>query len=65
VSRRERYRLPLLASGANVLWIPGVTLDDRCRVTPGSQAWIAEIDDLESAATPDVESPPMTLRIAR
>jgi tRNA(Ile)-lysidine synthase len=65
VSRRERYRLPLLASGENVLWIPGIAIDDRCRITPGRQAWIAEIRDSELAAAPGVESQPETLRIAR
>jgi tRNA(Ile)-lysidine synthetase-like protein len=65
VSRRERYRLPLLASGQNVLWIPGVAIDDRCRITPGRQAWIAEIRDSELAAAPGIESRSETLRIAR
>jgi hypothetical protein len=65
VSRRERYRLPLLASGENVLWIPGVTIDDRCRVTPGRQTWIAEIRDARTAAAPGFESQPETLRTAR
>jgi tRNA(Ile)-lysidine synthase len=65
VSRRERHRLPLLASGENVLWIPGVTIDERCRVTPGRPAWIAEIRDSELATSPGVESQPQTLRIAR
>ena len=63
VSRHQRHRLPLLASGENVLWIPGVAIDDRCRVTPGRRAWIAEIGEPESAADPGVE--PETLRIAR
>ncbi len=31
VKRRERYRLPFLANGENVIWIPGVTIDDRYR----------------------------------
>lgn len=51
VCRRERYRLPLLASGENVLWIPGVAIDDRCRVTPGTETWIAEIRDSGIADT--------------
>jgi tRNA(Ile)-lysidine synthase len=49
VTQRERYRLPFLASGANVIWIPGVTIDDRYRATAGNPAWIAEIEDLRIA----------------
>jgi tRNA(Ile)-lysidine synthase len=49
VKRRERYRLPFLANGENVIWIPGVTIDDRYRATPGNRAWIAEIEDLRIA----------------
>ena len=45
VKRRERYRLPFLANGENVIWIPGVTIDDRYRATPGNRAWIAEIEE--------------------
>jgi len=67
VPRRERYRLPFLATGENVIWIPGVTLDERYRVTPGNQVWIAEIEDLKDAS--DAAAPgfshPETLRIAR
>jgi hypothetical protein len=51
VSRRERHRLPLLASGGDVIWIPGVAIDERCRVAPGRQTWIAEIRDSETAVS--------------
>jgi hypothetical protein len=51
VSRRERNRLPVLASGGDVLWIPGVTIDDRCRLTAGNESWIAEIRDSGVDAT--------------
>jgi tRNA(Ile)-lysidine synthase len=59
VKQSERYRLPFLADGDNVIWIPGVTLDDRYRVQPGNPAWIAEIEELESASSaPAVAAPP-------
>jgi tRNA(Ile)-lysidine synthase len=64
VPRRERHRLPLLASGEDVLWIPGVAIDERCRVTPGGRAWIAEIGDLDDPAISNAESPIEALRIA-
>jgi tRNA(Ile)-lysidine synthase len=71
VSRHQRYRLPLLASGDDVIWIPGVALDERCRVRPGNRAWIAEIEPLEDARPGATDSlalhknPFETLRIAR
>jgi tRNA(Ile)-lysidine synthase len=71
VKRNERYRLPLLASGPNIIWIPGITLDDRYRATPGNPAWIAEIEDLRSMdhgatpLSPPTGTPFETLRIAR
>jgi tRNA(Ile)-lysidine synthase len=49
VRRHERYRLPFVTSGENVIWIPGVTVDERYRATPGNPAWIAEIEDLRIA----------------
>jgi tRNA(Ile)-lysidine synthase len=55
VRQSDRYRLPFLASGEDVIWIPGVTLDERYRPEPGNPAWIAEIEDLHDgggAATP-------------
>jgi tRNA(Ile)-lysidine synthase len=50
VPRSDRSRLPLLASGEDVLWIPGVTIDDRLRPAPGVRAWVAEIHDAPGAA---------------
>jgi tRNA(Ile)-lysidine synthase len=65
VSRRERYRLPFLAHGEDVIWIPGVTVDERYRAQPGNPAWIAEIEDLEGGGQAPFESfpQPETLRI--
>ncbi len=42
VPRRERDRLPLLCVGESVVWIPGVTVADDCRLAPGERAWVAE-----------------------
>jgi tRNA(Ile)-lysidine synthase len=43
VPRRDRFRLPLLATGPDVIWIPGVAIDDRYRVRTERQVWVAEI----------------------
>lgn len=43
VPRLERDLLPLLVVNGNIAWVPGVTVDDRCRVQPGGYAWTAEI----------------------
>lgn len=42
VPRRERDRLPLLCVGRRVVWVPGVTVAEECRLTPGGRAWVAE-----------------------
>jgi tRNA(Ile)-lysidine synthase len=71
VKQRERWRLPFVVDGENVIWIPGVTIDERYRATPGNPGWIAEIEDLRSphrsAARGSLQSdtPLETLRIAR
>jgi tRNA(Ile)-lysidine synthase len=65
VKQRERWRLPFVVSGENVIWIPGVTIDERYRATPGSPGWIAEIEDLRSTEREAGLLEPETLRIAR
>lgn len=42
VPRRERDRLPLLCVGSRVVWVPGVTVAEECRLPPGGRAWVAE-----------------------
>ena len=44
VPRQRRDRLPLLEVGGRIVWVPGVTVDEDCRLTPGSQVWLAEIE---------------------
>ncbi len=46
VPRRLRDRLPLLVVGGRVAWVPGVTVDERCRLTDESRPWVAELLDL-------------------
>jgi tRNA(Ile)-lysidine synthase len=71
VKQQERWRLPFVVDGENVIWIPGVTIDERYRATPGNPGWIAEIEDLRSpdraaaAGELRLETPLETLRIAR
>jgi|CXWL01.1.fsa_nt_gi tRNA(Ile)-lysidine synthase len=44
VPRERRDRLPLVAIGERVVWVPGVTIDESCRVAPGSSsAWVVEV----------------------
>ena len=42
VPRPARDRLPLLCQGSRILWVPGVTTDERCRLAAGESAWVAE-----------------------
>jgi tRNA(Ile)-lysidine synthetase-like protein len=70
VKQPERWRLPFVVDGENVIWIPGVTIDERYRAIPGNPGWIAEIEDLRSsprsaAGSQRFEAPLETLRIAR
>lgn len=44
VPRRRRDRLPLLEVGGRIVWVPGVTVDNDCRLAPGLQVWLAEIE---------------------
>lgn len=43
IPRVERDRLPLLCLGERVAWVPGVTIDDRYRLSGESEAWVAEL----------------------
>ena len=44
VPRLQRDRLPLLEVGGRIVWVPGVTVDNDCRLAPGLQVWLAEIE---------------------
>jgi tRNA(Ile)-lysidine synthetase-like protein len=49
VPRRERERLPLICvgdAGETIAWVPGVTLDQRFRITGESTVWLAEITEI-------------------
>lgn len=49
VPRRQRDRLPLLVVEDAIAWVPGLTVDERFRVTATSEAvWIAEIMALDT-----------------
>jgi tRNA(Ile)-lysidine synthetase-like protein len=43
VPRGERDRLPLLCVGGHIAWVPGVTIDQRFRLTGEPTAWVAEV----------------------
>jgi tRNA(Ile)-lysidine synthase len=44
VPRHRRDRLPLLEVGGRIVWVPGVTVENDCRLAPGLQVWLAEIE---------------------
>ena len=44
IPRRQRDRLPLLEVGGRIVWVPGVTVANDCRLAPGLQVWLAEIE---------------------
>ena len=46
VPRQERDRLPLLEVDSRLAWIPGVTIDDACRVETAGRVWIAELESI-------------------
>ncbi len=46
VPRPDRDRLPLLCRGDLILWVPGVTVAEDCRLREHSEAWVAEIEPL-------------------
>ena len=50
VPRPERDRLPLLCLNERIVWVPGVTIDDRHKIADESSVWVAE---LERPATHD------------
>ena len=38
----ERERLPLLFSGDDLVWVPGLGIDARFQASPGSQGLVPE-----------------------
>jgi len=43
IPRQERSRLPLLCVDDRVVWVPGVTIDDTCRIRGDGPVWVAEL----------------------
>ena len=43
VPREHRDRLPLLCVGKRIVWVPGITIDERMRPSPDGEVWIAEV----------------------
>jgi tRNA(Ile)-lysidine synthase len=44
VPQDQRDRIPLLCVGEQIAWVPGVTLDQRFRITGEAVAWVAEVE---------------------
>lgn len=44
VPQGERDRIPLLCVGERIAWVPGITIDQRFRITGEASAWVAEVE---------------------
>ncbi|HZI64893.1 MAG TPA: tRNA lysidine(34) synthetase TilS [Thermoanaerobaculia bacterium] len=54
MARPERDRLPLLCHGERILWVPGVTVAEDCRLgDEPTDTWLAEIEPLPPGTRPD------------
>ncbi|HXU44765.1 MAG TPA: tRNA lysidine(34) synthetase TilS [Thermoanaerobaculia bacterium] len=50
VPRGVRKRIPLLCAGDRIVWVPGVTIEERCRVRSAhAPVWIAELQALAAS----------------
>ncbi len=43
VPRTQRDHLPLLTAAQRVVWVPGIALDESCRLSHERETWIAEL----------------------
>jgi tRNA(Ile)-lysidine synthase len=43
IPREERSRLPLLCVDGRIVWVPGVTVDEACRIRGNGPVWVAEL----------------------
>ncbi|HYU36277.1 MAG TPA: tRNA lysidine(34) synthetase TilS, partial [Thermoanaerobaculia bacterium] len=44
VPEGHRDRIPLLCVGGRIAWVPGITIDQRFRITCEAAAWVAEVE---------------------
>lgn len=44
VPQDRRDRIPLLCVGERIAWVPGITIDQRFRITGEVAAWVAEVE---------------------
>jgi tRNA(Ile)-lysidine synthetase-like protein len=50
VPARERDRLPIVEIGGRIAWVPGVAIDERFRLAPGTEvAWRFELEEVAGA----------------
>lgn len=43
IPRDERSKLPLLCVDGRIVWVPGVTVDEACRIRGDEPVWVAEL----------------------
>ena len=48
VLKEQRSRLPLICHNDTVAWIPGVTIDERYRISNQESVWVATIRSSET-----------------
>lgn len=44
VPREQRDRIPLFCVDGQIAWVPGITIDQRFRITGEAAAWVAEVE---------------------
>jgi tRNA(Ile)-lysidine synthase len=44
VPQEQRDRIPLLCVDGQIAWVPGITIDQRFRITREAAAWVAEVE---------------------
>jgi len=49
IPHQKRDELPLLCVDGNIVWVPGVTIDDSVRLREASNVWVAELEPTQES----------------